>query len=118
MTDHRHADIALTAADCTACLVCVRECPSWCIDLSSRLEEVASDNPRRPRTVNVLESFTIDFGLCMYCGICIDLCPFDALHWVDHPQQPSATRVDLVQGMARLERQARMDDEHSGQQRT
>lgn len=102
MADGPHADIALTAADCTACLVCVRECPTWCIDLSSRLEEVPSENPRRPRTVNVLESFTIDFGLCMFCGICIDLCPFDALHWVSRPHAPAAGRSDLVRGIADL----------------
>jgi NADH-quinone oxidoreductase subunit I len=29
----------------------------------------------------VLDRFAIDFSLCMYCGICIDVCPFDALFW-------------------------------------
>ena len=36
---------------------------------------------RRPRTVNVLDEFTIDWGLCMYCGICVEVCPFEALEW-------------------------------------
>jgi NADH-quinone oxidoreductase subunit I len=31
--------------------------------------------------INVLDEFTIDFGVCMYCGICVDVCPFDALAW-------------------------------------
>src|ERR671934_257958 len=30
---------------------------------------------------NVLDRFAIDFSLCMYCGICIEVCPFDALFW-------------------------------------
>ncbi|MFN8172940.1 MAG: 4Fe-4S binding protein [Candidatus Nanopelagicales bacterium] len=38
--------------------------------------------PRRPRSVSVLDRFAIDYALCMYCGICVDVCPFDALHWV------------------------------------
>jgi NADH-quinone oxidoreductase subunit I len=29
----------------------------------------------------VLDRFAIDYALCMYCGICIDVCPFDALFW-------------------------------------
>jgi NADH-quinone oxidoreductase subunit I len=29
----------------------------------------------------VLDRFAIDFALCMYCGICVDVCPFDALFW-------------------------------------
>jgi NADH-quinone oxidoreductase subunit I len=33
------------------------------------------------RTRNTLERFAIDFALCMYCGICVEVCPFDALFW-------------------------------------
>ena len=29
----------------------------------------------------MLDRFAIDFSLCMYCGICIEACPFDALFW-------------------------------------
>lgn len=35
----------------------------------------------RERSRNVLDRFAIDFSLCMYCGICIEVCPFDALFW-------------------------------------
>ena len=35
----------------------------------------------RARQRNVLDRFAIDFSLCMYCGICIEVCPFDALFW-------------------------------------
>jgi NADH-quinone oxidoreductase subunit I len=30
---------------------------------------------------NALDRFAIDFSLCMYCGICIEVCPYDALFW-------------------------------------
>ena len=73
--------IALLPEACTSCMVCVRECPSWCISVESHVEEVSEEGARRPRTVNVLDEFTIDYGLCMYCGICIESCPFDALAW-------------------------------------
>ena len=31
----------------------------------------------------MLDRFAIDGSLCMYCGICIDECPFDALERAD-----------------------------------
>ena len=34
-----------------------------------------------PRSVSVLDRFDIDYALCMYCGICVEVCPFDALFW-------------------------------------
>ena len=39
----------------------------------------------RERTQNVLDRFAIDWSLCMYCGICIEECPFDALEWTERP---------------------------------
>ena len=29
----------------------------------------------------MLDRFAIDYALCMYCGICVEVCPFDALFW-------------------------------------
>lgn len=76
-----HEAIGLDAKDCTSCMICVRECPAWCIELESHAEEILEDGARRPRTINVLDAFRIDFGLCMFCGICIEACPFDCLSW-------------------------------------
>lgn len=98
-----HGVIALTASACTSCMICVRECPSWCIELESHDEEVSEPGARRPRTVSVLDAFTIDFGLCMYCGICVDLCPFDALAWQPDFDYASGSAAGLVQGISELE---------------
>ena len=38
----------------------------------------------------------IDWGLCMYCGMCIESCPFDALSWSDKRVSESLSRTDLV----------------------
>ncbi len=73
--------IALFEENCTVCMLCARECPDWCIYIEGHKEEVVVPGATRPRQRNVLDRFAIDFSLCMYCGICIEACPFDALFW-------------------------------------
>jgi len=74
--------IALMDENCTVCMLCSRECPDWCIYIESHKETVpAAKEGGRARTRNVLDRFAIDFSLCMYCGICVEVCPFDALWW-------------------------------------
>ena len=73
--------IALIEENCTVCMLCARECPDWCIYIDSHKEQVAPKEGGRARTRNILDRFAIDFALCMYCGICVEVCPFDALHW-------------------------------------
>ncbi|HEX2144926.1 MAG TPA: 4Fe-4S binding protein [Glycomyces sp.] len=73
--------IGLHEPNCTSCMLCARECPDWCIYIDSHKETVEIEGAARPRQANVLDRFDIDFSLCMYCGICVDVCPFDALFW-------------------------------------
>ena len=89
--------IALIPDACTSCMLCVRECPSWCITLESHTENVSDPEARRPRSVSVLDAFSIDYALCMYCGICVEVCPFDALEWTPAFDYGAADRSGLVQ---------------------
>lgn len=74
--------IALLEENCTSCMLCARECPDWCIYIDSHKETTPPETEGgRARQHNMLDRFAIDFSLCMYCGICIDVCPFDALFW-------------------------------------
>ena len=75
----------------------VVECPAWCIELESHSEAVPDLPPgARARTHRVLDSFTIDYGRCLFCGICIEECPFDALAWSEVAEPTASGRHDLV----------------------
>jgi NADH-quinone oxidoreductase subunit I len=74
--------IALMEENCTVCMLCARECPDWCIYIDSHKDYVPpKQEGGRATTRNMLDRFAIDFALCMYCGICVEVCPFDALFW-------------------------------------
>ncbi len=103
--------IALREENCTVCMICVRECPDWCITIEGHAEHAAAPAnaaatgeadagtpARRPRSTTVLDRFDIDFGLCMYCGICIETCPFDALFWAPETVPSGAGPIDLLAG--------------------
>ena len=97
--------IALLEANCTVCMICARECPDWCIHIDSHTETVRQEGAARPRQQNVLDRFAIDYGQCLYCGICVEVCPFDALHWApehDYPGTGPNAVAELVHERADL----------------
>jgi NADH-quinone oxidoreductase subunit I len=95
--------IALLEENCTVCMLCARECPDWCIYIDSHKETVPATEPgARDRQRNVLDRFAIDFSLCMYCGICIEVCPFDALFWSPEFEYAELDIRDLTHERDRL----------------
>jgi NADH-quinone oxidoreductase subunit I len=95
--------IALKEENCTVCMLCSRSCPDWCIYIEGHKTKAP---PRRPggkeRTVSALDRFDIDYALCMYCGICVEVCPFDALFWSPEYEYSEPKLADLLHDMDRL----------------
>jgi NADH-quinone oxidoreductase subunit I len=95
--------IALREDNCTSCMLCARSCPDWCIYIEGH-KELAP--PRRaggaPRKVNKLDRFDIDYALCMYCGICVEVCPFDALFWSPEYEYSEPRIADLLHDKTKL----------------
>jgi NADH-quinone oxidoreductase subunit I len=98
--------IALIEENCTSCMLCARECPAWCIYIDSHKEKVPAPPSQgeggRERTRNVLDRFAIDFSICMYCSICVEACPFDALHWSPEFEYSELDIRDLTHEKDRL----------------
>ena len=82
---------------CTGCMVCVRECPTQCMSATM------TDNPKHAEGVSrrrkIIQEFEINLGRCILCGICVDVCNFDAIE-MSHEHELSkyernSNRVDL-----------------------
>lgn len=62
---------------CTGCMVCVRNCPVDC------MTAVMQDNPKyatgESNRRKIIEKFWIDYGRCMRCNICVEVCNFEAI---------------------------------------
>jgi NADH-quinone oxidoreductase subunit I len=69
-------DDAMPGLRCTACTICEKECPPQCI-------YIVKDSVKKPDYVGKLQVqpkvFDIDISVCMSCGICVEVCPFDAI---------------------------------------
>jgi NADH-quinone oxidoreductase subunit I len=52
---------------CVACGICAKNCPQKCIIVKKMLDK------KQP------EEYLVDYSMCIFCRICIDTCPFDAL---------------------------------------
>ena len=95
--------IGLREDNCTACMLCARSCPDWCIYIEAHKDTAPPRRPGgKPRSVNKLDRFDIDYALCMYCGICVEVCPFDALFWSPEYEYSELRLSDLLHDKDRL----------------
>ena len=101
--DRARGVIALKEDNCTVCMLCARSCPDWCIYIEGHKEKAPPRRPGgKPRTVSALDRFDIDYALCMYCGICVEVCPFDALFWSPEFEYSEPRIADLLHDKERL----------------
>ena len=82
---------------CTGCMVCVRECPTQCMSAQMK-DNPAFSNGKSGRR-KIIEEFEINLGRCILCGICVDVCNFDAIEMSHEHElskyQRNGNRVDL-----------------------
>ena len=84
---------------CTGCMVCIRACPTQCMSAEMMDNPKHADATSRRR--KIVDTFEINLGRCILCGICVDVCNFDAIE-MSHEHELSkyernGNRVDLME---------------------
>jgi NADH-quinone oxidoreductase subunit I len=80
---------------CIACDLCAVACPEKLILVGSE---------RDPKTKHkVLTTFTYDLSRCLFCGLCEDACPVDALELTQDFEMASFTREGMIWDRQMLE---------------
>lgn len=62
---------------CTSCMVCIRQCPTQCMSatmIDNPLQKEGKSHRRK-----IVDTFEINLNRCILCGICVDVCAFDAI---------------------------------------
>ena len=80
---------------CIACNLCALACPETLIVVGSARNE----ETRRKE----LTTFTYDLSRCMFCGLCEDACPVDALELTQDFELASYTRQGWIWDRQMLE---------------
>ena len=83
---------------CTGCASCAKYCPLGII----RIVTSASGAEMQEGQKYGIDVFDIDVGRCMLCGLCVEACPYDALHLGSGFEEGQYTRGQLVIDVDRL----------------
>ena len=83
---------------CTGCASCAKYCPLGII----RIVTEPSGKAMQEGEKYGIEVFDIDIGRCMYCGLCVEACPYDALHMGSGFEEATYRRSELVVDVDRL----------------
>ena len=83
---------------CTGCASCAKYCPLGII----RIVTDPSGEEMQEGENYGIEVFDIDIGRCMFCGLCVEACPYDALHMGSGFEEGRYTRGELVIDVERL----------------
>ena len=83
---------------CTGCASCAKYCPLGII----RIVTDPSGTFVQEGEKYAVDVFDIDIGRCMLCGLCVEACPYDALHMGSGFEEGRYRRNELVIDVDRL----------------
>ena len=74
---------------CTGCATCAKACHIGAIKIITSTDLVANKYE--------VETYQVDTGYCIHCGLCVEACPYDALYMGYAYERAKYRRNDLVQ---------------------
>lgn len=78
---------------CTGCATCAKSCPQG---------EIKIVTSRRADNFFEVERFEIDAGHCIFCGLCVESCPYTALYMGRNYENASYRRRELIVSKERM----------------
>jgi NADH-quinone oxidoreductase subunit I len=79
---------------CTACLACQKACPT------NALPSIIGDDQKgREKRAQV---YVWDASRCLFCGLCVEACPFDAIRLSQEYSLVGEARADVIFDLAGL----------------
>jgi NADH-quinone oxidoreductase subunit I len=87
---------------CTACGICMMNCPNGTIEIISKTVETKTDTTTPEgeiktviKTKKVLDRYMYDLGSCTFCALCTSSCPQNAIEWSNVFEHSVFTRNKL-----------------------
>ena len=85
---------------CVGCMVCIRECPTQCMSATMVDNPLFADKQSKRR--KIVGDFEINLGRCIICGICVDVCNFEAIVMSHEHEISTYGRYDRRADLPRL----------------
>lgn len=79
---------------CTGCATCAKACPQGNIEIVTHVGS---------RNNYVVDKFEVDCGRCMFCGLCVEVCPYDALAMGYSYERSQYRRGDVILNKEQLQ---------------
>ena len=76
---------------CIACGSCERNCPNQTISITKRMVDLP-DGKKKMK----LDKYMYDLGSCTFCGLCVQVCPTNAIEFSNDFEQAVFTREKLL----------------------
>lgn len=77
---------------CTACRICETNCPNGTIQITTKVQKDEETGKEK----KVLDKYLYDIGSCIFCALCTETCPQDAIDWKPDFEHSTFTSGKLV----------------------
>jgi NADH-quinone oxidoreductase subunit I len=77
---------------CTACGICINACPNHSIDVEKMVDEAGKPERRAAK-------YSYNLATCMFCNLCVEVCPFAAIIMSDEYSSPSLKRDTMIKDL-------------------
>jgi len=74
---------------CTGCQLCAIACDGVAVAID--MQHVQKDKPQNKKEIWP----AVDYGRCVFCGLCVDACPFDALYMTNDYELSAYDKASL-----------------------